>query len=168
MGDRYHLALGYGGDRTACAWFEWNFRCLIGEENKADLKARDKFIRDFVAATENGQEFVIAAPDPGAPYVRIFAEYAKRALAEREDLFVFYILEDASSARNQFRIYLKKDDPEAELPEHQIYCDGFDVPRDALLFMQEKTGCRFYVTEDRTEMMMEFPYQGPEELPVLP
>lgn len=167
MEDRYHLALGYGGDRGASAWFEWNFRCLIGQENKADFAARDKFIQDFVAATENGQEYVIGAPDPGADYVRAFAEFGKKALAEREDLFVFYILEDATASSNQFRIYLKKDDPEAELPEFQIYCDGFDVPRDALLWMQERVGCRFYVTEDRSEMMLEFPYQGPEELPVI-
>ncbi|MFD2172260.1 hypothetical protein [Tumebacillus lipolyticus] len=167
MEDRYFLALGYGGDRGASAWFEWNFRCLIGQENKADFKARDKFIQDFINATENGQEYVIGAPDPSAPYVRTFAEFAKRALAERDDLFVFYILEDAAAEQNRFRIYLKKDDLEAELADHQVYCDGFDLPRDALLWMQEQVGCRFYITEDRSEMMIEFPYQGPEELPVI-
>ncbi|MBL0389207.1 hypothetical protein JJB07_21680 [Tumebacillus sp. ITR2] len=163
----YLLALGYGGDREAAAWFEWNFRCKIGEEKKSDNASRDAFLREFIAGTENGQEYAIVAEDPKAPFVRAFAEFGKAALKEHRDLFVFYILEDAQNPSNRFKLYLKADDPEAELPEHQIYCDGFDVPRAALMWMQEQVGCRFYVTEDRSEMMIEFPYQGPEELPVL-
>lgn len=165
MNEQFLLALGYGGDRHAAAWFEWNFRCMIGEENKEDTEGREKFLRDFAAATENGQEYAIPVEDPKAPFVRKFGEFAKKALEEHRDLFVFYILEDEN--QRQFRIYLKADDPESELMDNQIYCDGFEVPREGLVWMQQAAGCRFFVTEDRTEMMLEFPYQGPEELPVL-
>ncbi|HEU4965353.1 MAG TPA: hypothetical protein VFV52_16115 [Bacilli bacterium] len=167
MSHQFLMALGYGGDRTAAAWFEWNFRCLIGVEDKADFAGRDKFIQDFVAATENGQEYAIPVDDPTAPMVRQFAEFAKSALADRDDLFAFYILEDVETPNVQYKLYLKKDAPGEELPEHQMYVDGFDVPRDALVWMQQNVGCRFYITEDRTEMMIEFPNNGPEELPVL-
>jgi len=166
MSNRYLLALGYGGERQAAAWFEWNFRCLIGEENKNDTAARDAFIRDFTAATENGQEYVIPAEDPSAPFVRLFGEYGKEALAEHRDLFLFYILEDAVTEK-QYRIYVKPDAPDEEMMPNQLLVDGFEVPRDGLLWMQEQAGCRIFVTEDRTEMMLEFPYRGPEELPVL-
>jgi hypothetical protein len=164
---KYLLALGYGGDREAAAWFEWNFRCLIGVENKADEAAREAFIAEFVRGTENGQEFAIPAEDAKAPYVRQFCEFAKRALAEHRDLFVFLILEDATDESRQYRIYLKADDPEAVLPDYQVYCDGFEVPREVLIWLQGAMDVRFYVTEDRQEMMMEFPHTEPEELPVL-
>jgi hypothetical protein len=167
MSDTYLLGLGYGGDRRAAAEFEWQFRVLTGQELESDVAGREKHIRDYVAATENGQEYAIPVDDPSASYVRVFGEYAKQALKEHDDLFVFYILEDATMPNNQFKLYLKKDDPEAELGEHQIYCDGFDVPRDGLVWMQQVVGCKFYVTEDRSEMMMEFPYNGPEELPMI-
>jgi hypothetical protein len=164
--EQYLLALGYGGDRFAAATFEWEFRVRVGAERADDEAGREAFLQQFVAATENGQEYAIPVDDPRAPFVRQFAEYAKKALAEHENLFVFYILEDTVTGR-QFKIYLKKDDPEAPLPDNQIYCDGFDVPRDGLIWMQEQVGCRFYVTEDRTEMMVEFPANGLEELPVI-
>ncbi|MCX7572048.1 hypothetical protein OS242_19100 [Tumebacillus sp. DT12] len=162
----YLLALGYGGDRKAAAAFEWEFRVRIGAERADDAAGREAFIEQFAAVTENGQEYAIPVEDPSADYVRTFGEYAKHALEEHADLFVFYILEDAMTEK-QFKIYLKKDDPESILDDHQIYCDGFDVPRDGLVWMQEKVGCRFYITEDREEMMVEFPAKGPEELPMI-
>jgi hypothetical protein len=166
MNDQFLLALGYGGDRFAAAEFEWNFRVRTGQENGNDTEARDTFIKNFAGSTENGQEYAIPVDDPSAPFVRDFGEYAKLALEQHDDLFVFYILEEPGT-EHQFKLYLKKDDPEAFLPDHQIYCDGFDLPRDALAWMQENVGCRFYITEDRSEMMLEFPNNGPEELPVL-
>lgn len=163
--NEYLLALGYGGDREAAAHFEWEFRTMIGMEDAANHEARDKFIRDFIAATENGQEYAIPAEDPKAPFVRTFAEFGKRALAQNKDLFVFYILEDMLG--RQSRIYLKPDDAAEEMMPSQILCDGFEVQREGLVWFQDAVGCRLYVTEDRSEMMMEFPYQGPEELPVI-
>jgi len=160
------LAMGYGGERQAAAWFEWNFRCQIGQESPQDIAGRDKFIKDFVAATENGQEYAIPVEDPQASFVRTFAEYGKQALAEHRDLFVFYVVEEEQTGK-QYRIYVKPDGADDQLLPSQILVDGFEAPRDVLLWMQEQTGCQFYVTEDRSEMMMEFPYQGPEELPVL-
>jgi hypothetical protein len=80
---------------------------------------------------------------------------------------VFLILEDATDESRQYRIYLKADDPEAVLPDYQVYCDGFEVPREVLIWLQGAMDVRFYVTEDRQEMMMEFPHTEPEELPVL-
>lgn len=163
--NEYLLALGYGGDREAAARFEWKFRTLIGMEEASDTAARDKFIGDFIRATENGQEYAIPAEDPQAPFVRTFAEFGREALGQHEDLFVFYVLENAMTGV-QHRIYLKPD-PENEMMDNQIPCDGFEVPREGLVWFQERVGCRLFVTEDRSEMMMEFPYQGPEELPVI-
>lgn len=164
--NEYLLALGYGGDREASARFEWKFRTKIGMEDAADTEKRDKFIGDFIRGTENGQEYGIPVEDPKAPFVRTFAEFGKQALAQNKDLFVFFVLEHAISGQ-QARIYLKPDEAGDDMLPSQILCDGFEVPRDGLLWFQEQVGCRMYVSEDKTEMMMEFPYQGPEELPVI-
>jgi hypothetical protein len=163
--NEYLLALGWGGDREASARFEWKFRTLIGMEDANDFEKRDKFIRDFVMSTENGQEYAIPAEDPKATFVRTFAEFGKTALSQNKDLFVFYVLEDTLG--RQYRIYVKPDAGDDEMPEYQVLCDGFEVPTDALIWFQQAVGCRMFVTEDRSEMMIEFPYQGPEELPVI-
>ncbi|BCJ87181.1 hypothetical protein [Effusibacillus dendaii] len=162
-GEPFLIALGYGGELSDMAGFEWEFRCKLGLRNAADEAERESFIRDFVANTSPSEPIVLLLDSYDPIMFRAFMEHGKQAIAKYSGLYVFVVAEDESQLPStQYFLNIEQDPPGETLFPHQMMLDAEGVPDSVLLFIQDRLNVQFYRRDD--ELMMEFRI---EELPVL-